>query len=52
MASGSGEWRLVAGVVTQGRYNEYNWITKYMVWTSAEGTTWANVTNIDGQEVR
>lgn len=49
-----GGWRLIAGVVTQGRGSRGidQWITKYKIQHSADGSSWVDVTNIDGQDVR
>jgi len=35
--------RMVTGVVTQGRANSNQWVTKYKVSHSNEGTTWSDV---------
>ena len=46
-----GDWRLVTGVITQGRSGWPSWITKYKVRYSNDGTRWSYV-SYNGQEVR
>ena len=46
-----GSWRLVTGVITQGRNDNPEWITKYKIQYSNDGTFWSYV-SYNGQEVR
>ena len=41
---------LVGGVIIQGRQGQYEWVTKYKVATSLDGSTWDNVKDENGTE--
>ena len=47
-----GGWKLVSGVVTQGRNAHSQWVTKFTVQYSDNGETWSNVEDVNGQKVR
>ena len=44
-----GALKYVAGVVTQGRQDDVQWVTGYTVSTSTDGSTWTPVNN--GQQL-
>ena len=42
----------VSGVATQGRNAYPQWVTNFTVQYSANGETWCNVNDVNGQKVR